>query len=75
MATCGKDLQQEVVVPAGDFTLAFDAVPERVLLLHATSRDNSTIHQHGHDSSHTSVSAMLRVPKVIFQLFVKERHA
>ena len=29
---CGQDLQQEVVVPTGDFAFSFDAVLRRVLL-------------------------------------------
>ena len=32
---CGKDLQEEVVVPAGDFALAFDTMFGRVLLQQA----------------------------------------
>ena len=32
---CGKDLQQEGVVPAGDFAFSFDAVLGRVLLQQA----------------------------------------
>ena len=32
---CGKDLQEEVVVPTGDFAFTFDAVLRGVLLQQA----------------------------------------